>query len=192
MHSGFETTPEGWAVCDGNTYDYFGERITTPDLRGRFIKAVESKTLVGESSDLDVDSENKIQLKKEHLPKHSHPHVSHNHNIEGLSVNIDNSGNLEMNFSSNNYVYEVSENSIDVVTDVVMEGSEISTVGVVRSVSTSEQGGSVIGGNHSHSASISGGNITESTSREDEEQIWENEAFNVEPNYYSLIFIMKL
>lgn len=34
MHSGFEDPPEGWAPCDGGTYPYNGEEITTPDLRG--------------------------------------------------------------------------------------------------------------------------------------------------------------
>ena len=34
MHSGFESTPEGWAICNGDTYNYYGEEITTPDLRG--------------------------------------------------------------------------------------------------------------------------------------------------------------
>lgn len=62
MHSGFVDPPEGWAICDGSTHNYYGEEITTPDLRGQFIKAAPSIAEVGMSSDLDVDINNSITL----------------------------------------------------------------------------------------------------------------------------------
>ena len=73
MHSGITAIPEGWAVCDGGTYEYLGESITTPNLTGRFIKAVTSKESIGAVDNSDfIAGTNTFQLKKEHLPNHNH------------------------------------------------------------------------------------------------------------------------
>lgn len=40
MYSGTESIPEGWAICDGNTYSYKGVSSQTPNLINKFIKAV--------------------------------------------------------------------------------------------------------------------------------------------------------
>jgi hypothetical protein len=61
MHSGFDVVPYGWAVCDGGTYTFNGVESTTPDLRGRFIKAVVNSDEVAET---DVHADNKVTLTK--------------------------------------------------------------------------------------------------------------------------------
>lgn len=73
MHHGMTAIPEGWAICDGGTYEYLGESITTPNLTGRFIKAVNTKEDIGEVNNSDfIENTNTFQLKENHLPNHTH------------------------------------------------------------------------------------------------------------------------
>lgn len=73
MHSGITAIPEGWAVCDGGTYEYLGESITTPNLTGRFIKAVNTREEVKEINNSDfIENTNTFQLMENHLPNHTH------------------------------------------------------------------------------------------------------------------------
>lgn len=73
MHSGITAIPEGWAICDGGTYEYLGESITTPNLTGRFIKAVSAIENVGEVNNSDfIENTNTFQLMEHHLPNHTH------------------------------------------------------------------------------------------------------------------------
>lgn len=58
MHNGSEPIPSGWAICDGNN--------GTPNLIGRFIKAVGSASEVKEGN---VNTNNQVTLTKDHLPK---------------------------------------------------------------------------------------------------------------------------
>lgn len=55
MHYGNLPIPDGWAICDGKTYTYNGISTRTPNLIGRFIKAVESSSQVG-SIDGELDT----------------------------------------------------------------------------------------------------------------------------------------
>lgn len=59
MHSGTTNVPEGWAICDGNTYTYNDVSTTTPNLIDKFIKA-SSSTGEGE---IIYDSNNTNPLK---------------------------------------------------------------------------------------------------------------------------------
>ena len=59
MHSGMTNIPEGWAICDGNTYTYNDVSTTTPNLIDKFIKA-SSSTGEGE---IIYDSNNTNPLK---------------------------------------------------------------------------------------------------------------------------------
>jgi len=72
MHNGKSPIPEGWVICDGNN--------GTPNLVGKFIKAVSKSSDVGENS-TDLSSENKLIIKEENLPAHNHPHASHSHSV---------------------------------------------------------------------------------------------------------------
>lgn len=194
MHSGAEPIPYGWAICDGGTYTHNGVQTTTPNLSGRFIKAVVSSSDVGESSNLDVDSDNKITITQDNLPQHNHPHQEHTHSISQITGSIENSGDLTLNFSGGSSVKEVTQNEpTSVVISVTGEGvtTESSDIYSLISVNTSDVTGSVTGGNHTHNLSISGGQLETSTSVESD-KTWANTPIKIEPNYYSLIFIMKL
>jgi microcystin-dependent protein len=73
MHSGITPIPEGWAVCDGKTYTHEGEEITTPNLIGRFIKAVPTKEEIREINNSDfIEGTNTFKINENHLPNHTH------------------------------------------------------------------------------------------------------------------------
>lgn len=191
MHSGLVEIPDGWAICDGGTYNYNGESVTTPNLINKFIKAVASKADVKETINPDLDELNSFTLKQEHLPSHSHPHQAHSHTISGLTGTINASGSLSTTLNNSNYAYNISKSDKTVVSKITSEGVDSETTSVVGSVSSSTQGGNTSGGSHIHTMSISGGTISNTTSTEST-QTWTNKSFKIEPNYYSLIFIMKL
>lgn len=195
MHSGFETPPEGWAVCDGGTYSYYGESITTPDLRDRFIKGVTSINDVKAVDNPDLKNGNEFTITEEHLPEHNHPHKKHTHTISGTSVSIQSSGNLSMSGSYTDATTSVSANITTAVITAEGEGVTSSSADMANGVSESSSSESktitVSGGDHSHTATVTEGTISETPSEEDT-KTWENKAFKIEPNYYSLIFIMKL
>lgn len=191
MHAGNTAIPEGWAICDGNTYTYEGITTTTPNLLNRFIKAVGTAEEVKAYDNSDLTSDNEFTLQKEHLPQHSHPHNEHTHNISEITGTIENSNNLELELTNSSHIDEVTTSTTSVVKSVTAEGVTSETIDVISEVSTSSKDAEVSGGNHTHSITISGGTI-EATTSEESQQTWENKAFKIEPNYYSLIFIMKL
>jgi hypothetical protein len=191
MHSGLGEIPDGWAICDGTTHTYNGVESTTPDLRNRFIKAASSKddTLTAFDNP-DLNSSNEFKLTKEHLPSHSHPHDDHTHTLSG-TLTTGKSGNLSLSMTNDTNVKSVSTGSSTVVTGVTTEGISTSTGSVISSVSPSTHSTSVSGGDHDHSVNLGNGTVSSTTSLETS-QTWENNSFKIEPNYYSLIFIMKL
>ncbi len=46
--------PEGWAICDGKTYEYKGVESKTPDLKDKFIKGVTDTKDIGTEQELDA------------------------------------------------------------------------------------------------------------------------------------------
>lgn len=122
MFSGSEI-PEGWAICDGNSYVYNGVTTTTPNLTNRFIKAVSSVENIGAVDNDSLNENNRLMLKDTQLPPHKH------------------------------------------TIPVVIDGTDTY--------------GAVLGG-------VSEDNIETNNIEYTQEEI------NIEPNYYSLIFIMKL
>lgn len=176
MYNGKSSIPEGWAVCDGSN--------GTPNLVGKFIKAVSRSSDMGDNS-TDLNSSNQLTIKEENLPSHSHPHSSHTHTINS-SGSSGSSGNLSMS-SSDTFAFYLSKTTV--VSSVTgVEGLNTGTTEVYngvtwRSVSTS-------GGSHSHSVSVNS-TANYSTSQE-ARKTWQNKAIKVEPHSYSLIFIMKL
>ena len=195
MHSGITPIPEGWAICDGNTYTYNGITSITPNLIGRFIKAVGSNTDVKEVNNPDLTSTNGFTIMKDHLPKHSHPHKNHTHTITGTAVTITDSNELSMSG-----LYEKNNSSLNTTTNTVIQSIEDETIitttsDVINSIDINntytDSSITVNGANHTHIAIVTEGTISEIKSEEDE-IVWNNKEFNIEPNYYSLIFIMKL
>lgn len=179
MYNGQSTIPSGWAICDGNN--------GTPNLIGKFIKAVSTSSEVGDNES-DLDENNEIVLSREYLPKHNHPHT---HNIEGtLSGTIGNSGNLSIPFERTDYNYGISATPRTVVTAVSGGLVRPTTETINEITNINSFGGSVIGGDHSHSITINKDISLSSEIIQEEE--WQNKSLKIEPRSYSLIFIMKL
>lgn len=116
MHSGKTAIPEGWAICDGRTYEYLGESIETPNLTGRFIKAVATSENVGEVNNSDfIENTNTFQLTENHLPNHTH--------TISLSTSTGTTQQKTLNITpgaveeSLQYVAEVNQNSQSVTTN---------------------------------------------------------------------------
>jgi predicted heme/steroid binding protein len=171
MHSGVTPIPEGWAICDGNEYTYKGVTSITPNLINKFIKAVATPEEVMEVSNIDLNESNEFKLTSEHLPNHTHPHQAHTHSFSGSS-----SQDVSMSFYALNGATE--KQAI-----VTMEGG-----------TSGHSGDDTSGENITISDTVSiniSGTTGEATSTE-MEKTWENKPFKIEPNYYSLIFIMKL
>lgn len=190
MHSGIEAIPEGWAICDGKEYEYNGFKTTTPNLINKFIKAVSSVNDIKEVNNPNLNFNNEFTLQEKHLPAHSHPHVEHTHSISGTQATIQNSESLSMTLEDE-YISNISTTTKKVVTDVSGENITTTNKDVINSISIETAGGNTSGGVHTHGITITEGTISKTTSTE-QTKTWTNEAFKIEPNYYSLIFIMKL
>ena len=168
MHSGITPIPEGWAICDGNTYTYNGITSVTPNLIGRFIKAVGNNIDVVEVNNPNLTSTNEFTLTIDHLPEHNHPHTEHTHTFTG-TVNTDTLSvisDLSTTTTTYNAVYD-SDGPLDAITSVTPTYEDLS---------------------NEHNVI---GTINLATS-EEESLNWTNKPINIEPNYYALIFIMKL
>lgn len=195
MHSGTTPIPVGWAVCDGGEHTFNGVTSVTPNLVNKFIKAVSSDSEVGEVLNPDLNSDNEFILTSDHLPEHNHPHKEHTHTLGDMVATTEPSGELTMPISYTDNTVIVSSDPASVISEVSGEGITSVSTEVVGSVSStsaeSSTNGSLSGANHSHDVYISGVSVSDSTSEEDT-QTWVNKAFKIEPNHYSLIFIMKL
>ena len=189
MYNGQSEIPEGWAVCDGNN--------GTPNLVGKFIKAVSVIDQIGDNES-ELNENNELIITQEHLPKHSHPHKSHTHNLEGyLSGTTGSSGDLTVSLDYSDYNQGIKAIQKTFVTSVTGEGitSETGTIDEVSNIKT--QGGNATGGNHTHPISLDtegGVSLSSATSVEEtlEDSEWPNKPLKIEPRSYSLVFIMKL
>lgn len=131
MHSGLEEIPEGWAICDGGTYEYNGVSTQTPNLVNRFIKAVSSTLDIGPVNNADLSEDNSLVLQAKHLPEHAHT------------------------------ILDQIEDKQTVITSILDESTVNTSEGYV-------------------------------SSKIEEVQAQEPTSIRIEPNYYSLVFIMKL
>lgn len=189
MFNGKAELPEGWAICDGTN--------GTPNLVGKFIKAVASADEVGDNDSI-LDENNELILSQDYLPKHSHPHKAHTHSLSGdLSGTTGSSGDLSVSLEYSNYNWGIESVSKTFVTSVTGEGitTETGTVDGVSNIKT--QGGTATGGSHTHSISLETDEGTSLSSATSEEQTlsdseWPNKPLKIEPRSYSLVFIMKL
>ena len=194
MHSGIAPIPTGWAVCDGEEHTYEGVTSKTPNLIDRFIKGCN----VGPSNNLgqyvkpqnNPDATNgQMTLQPKHLPHHEHTHGQHYHSISGLNISIDKSGDLDMDV---NYVSESITigpgSGAEVVTNV--SGADIVSTSTGITISPNSTQISLVGGDHDHTGTVNGD--TKHAVSEQVQDSYTQESFSIEPNYYSLIFIMKL
>lgn len=189
MFNGASDIPVGWAVCDGTN--------GTPNLIGKFVKAVATVDQIGDNPS-DLNESNELVLTQEHLPKHSHPHKEHTHSLDGnISGTTGSSGDLTVSLDYSDYNWGIKGVTKTFVTSVAGEGvtTESGTVDGVSNIKT--QGGNATGGSHTHSISLDtdGGVSLSSTKSQEEELVdseWPNNPIKIEPRSYSLIFIMKL
>lgn len=189
MFNGKAELPEGWAICDGTN--------GTPNLVGKFIKAVASADEVGDNDSI-LDENNELILSQDYLPKHSHPHKAHTHSLSGnLSGTTGSSGDLSVSLKQSDYNWGIKSVSKTFVTSVTGEGitTKTETVDGVSNIKT--QGGTATGGSHTHSISLETDKETLLSSATSEEQTlsdseWPNKPLKIEPRSYSLVFIMKL
>lgn len=189
MYNGQSEIPEGWAVCDGNN--------GTPNLVGKFIKAVSEIDQIGDNES-ELNENNEFIITQEYLPKHSHPHKAHTHSLSGdLSGTTGSSGDLSVSLEYSDYNWGIESVSKTFVTSVTGEGitTETGTVDGVSNIKT--QGGTATGGSHTHSISLNtegGVSLSSATSEEEtlEDSEWLNKPIKIEPRSYSLVFIMKL
>ena len=177
MFDGSSEIPEGWAICDGQEHEYKGVTTVTPNLIGKFIKASDSSGTMGGNNEITISASN--------LPEHSHPHNLHSHTISGTSITIDSSENLNME-SSTAFVTDVTLDTVQ-----VSNSSEESFTEVISYINSTAENVSTTGGVHTHTATIVEGTIADSESTEQSQQ-WDNTPINIEPEYYALIFIIKL
>lgn len=178
--------PPGWAICDGNN--------GTPDLRNRFIKGTDGAIGNSDPSGVtwDENNINRFKIEEKHLPKHTHEHEEHTHGISEIKGTVQESGDLTVTLNYSDYAWDVSAASTaKVVTSVSGEGVTSSTNDIDVGASARTQGGQATGGNHTHAITISGGEISPTTSKEKEKE-WANEKIIIEPKAFSLIFIMKI
>ena len=188
MHSGLEAIPEGWAMCDGKMYEYNGIITTTPDLSDKFIKATTSTDKVGFVNNPDLDN-NKLTIGYEHLPKHDHPH---NHTLDNVTATVDNNTLKNIQITSNDSpMYLNKERSL--VTDITDKSISYTSIKYQEYLqdSTSTIAYDVSGTTHNHTISNITGTISNNISTESG-NTWQNMPINIEPNYYALIFIIKL
>lgn len=171
MHSGIAAIPEGWAICDGGTYEYDGVSTQTPNLINKFIKAVGTTAEVKAVDNADLNASNEFTLTEQHLPSHSHPHSAHTHTLE-TSATAD--------FSD----------TINVVTSASEKQAIVTMEGGTSGYSGDDVTSSEVTISDSVSLTISG--TTSSVTSEEASKTWTNKAFKIEPNYFALIFIMKL
>lgn len=189
MFNGASDIPVGWAVCDGTN--------GTPNLIGKFVKAVATVDQIGDNPS-ELNENNELILAQEHLPKHSHPHKEHTHSLDGnISGTTGSSGDLTVALDYSDYNWGIEGVTKTFVTSVAGEGvtTESGTVDGVSNIKT--QGGNATGGSHTHSISLDtdGGVSLSSTKSQEEELVdseWPNNPIKIEPRSYSLIFIMKL
>ena len=173
-------------------YTYNGITTTTPNLSGRFIKAVATSDLIGESTGLDVDVNNNITLKPENLPVHSHPHQSHTHTLTTITGVVEESEVLTTTINTVSNIKTDTSTVIETITPG--EGTSITstTKEVLSSMTPETEDVTVSLGKHTHNITISGGEVQSAESKEITQENVEVSSFNIEPNYYALLFIMKL
>lgn len=179
--------PEGWVICDGTN--------GTPDLTDRFIKAATSDNDVGESNNTDLDQNettgeytNYLTIKNYNLPQHNHYFkLSGSISPNDLTVTVKSATTYV-----NDFYYDTTR---------VESASEGSTW-VVDTITITKDYNSVYTNvwnreSHDHTASIGGsisltGVSVEQDSEAESSEYENQQAINIEPQAYALLFIMKL
>lgn len=183
-YGGVDSIPVGWAICNGAN--------GTPNLVDKFIKGgSKCEEVTPNGVTVDSDGYSKVKIKEENLPEHHHEHDPHTHAMSAISGSTSESGALSSSLQYNDYLWNLQVSKTDLTYTVPGEADDEAKFEAVVGVTANTQGGSAIGGNHSHTVTISGGELSATTSQEKEKE-WTNEEILIEPRHYKLIFIMKI
>ena len=192
MHSGIEPIPKGWAPCDGGTYEWEGVTSKTPDLKKKFIRAVTSAGEIGFTENKDINEKDELMLKKEQLPKHKHeidisklPQYTTTE-IEGYTARYDPRQQFVTTTSGTLSVHVSVSVSVDGSSDSDSDSSSISLNGMTLNYQGIRANYETVA--HSHKINWGKTNIL----TEDNDVTIQQQPIKPIPNYYSLIFIMKL
>lgn len=176
MYSGKETKANlnkmGWAICDGSTQ----EGVTTPDLKDKFIKGCVSTSDIG-----GTGGQSSVTLTVDNMPSHSHTATT------TISSSFDATGQTNDSDWKKKYVPAKSLEWEEEVFDLggsrhflpqtkYKEGENSG----LESIQISDIISSAMGGTVTSTATTTIGNTGSGTE------------FNVEPPYYSLIYIMRI
>lgn len=184
------TIPNGWAICDGTN--------GTPNLVGKFIKASDTAG--------DTGGNNSITLTEANLPNHTH-NISENTTLENGSnkhthtVPSQSNDTSEVSITDSTFTWKTVPDSetLNEMTDITtVKGLSLKSLTTGDSYLDSTSSSST----HLHSTSIQESSTSEVTEDSHQHTISQhttsetpnakNEAFNIQPEYYSLIFIIKV
>lgn len=166
MYDGKTAIPSGWAICNGSN--------GTPDLRGKFIKGVGTSGEVGATG-----GNTEVTLSVNNLPSHNHSaettiNLNIGNDADGTPTDVANKLIPALDTIQEEY-YDTGGSS----NALMYTGSHKGDYGLVG-IKVSDLVGYAGGASGSASATTTIGNTGEGT------------AINIEPPYYSLIYIMKI
>lgn len=182
MFNGNTEIPEGWAICDGNN--------GTPNLVGKFIKAVASIDEVGDNESI-LNKDNELVLSQDYLPKHSHPHKAHTHSLKEDSSSS--TRNSSVSLKDSNHNTELTSKTH--VTSVTEDDNNTKTNSDISNMETQKDTPISRSSINFKSSDTEGDTALSSTISEEQtlsDSEWPNKPLKIEPRSYSLVFIMKL
>lgn len=167
MFNGSSDIPNGWAICDGNN--------GTPNLVGKFIKGVGSRTDVGKTGGSATQT-----LTIDNMPSHSHTaDTTINLNIEQGNPTVQEDWKDKFFIGYKETYYQVFDTGGDkhYTAETGYESPKDKGITEVPIKDLLNAAGGVSGDATATTTIGNSGNGT---------------AFNIEPPYYSLIYIMKI
>ena len=203
--------PDGWAICDGTK--------GTPDLRGRFIRMVSAGENPGaqNNSDLETNGAGTRQAYLKKTIKHTHTFKTYSDNVtinatdltasyksaHSLGVNLSGVGvSIDEKTLVQTYYSNSTSGSNKVIDHIAIDANSTTYLGSTQNNTDlkHKHTGSLTGTNTaSITGSLPGIDITGSVSvpinftpEQDPNETGFEDAINVEPQAYALIFIMKL
>jgi len=179
--------PDGWVACDGGQYTTIDEtgkesRISTPDLRDKFIRCAESFDLSAESG-----VKNQVKLDNSMLPEHTHifNNPKQNYNLKGT-----------IGGGSHFHYMWCGRESADKRGGSVVKGmGKWNEKNNDRTyISSEDYRGSANFAIQGHLHDLSGGTVEIDFSKATLSNNGSKNpsAFSIEPEYYALMFIMKI
>lgn len=212
MFNGKSEIPLGWVECNEENSLKYPEIV--PNLTNKFIKC---SNITGNNINKDLNKNGKLTLKQEHLPIHSHPHVEHNHTHNShyhsipsqpiSDIETSEIKDLKAALEETDYIWYIKENTETVEIPNVEKTEDGLILGTrhtfLTGLETYDQGGIALVDNHLHTLDLTiPENKTDPTTTTEQstqslektltKKEYPNKEINIEPNSYSLIFIIKV